>query len=146
MLGLFFVLAPSVSVQSRVTKESACDVPLNVTALTLIHTEISSGCAEDSKSCVPSPEIRIAAIAPEPENVVLIYLYKISVGKIIGSGPNVIWDLSNVEPGTYTITAAVDYEGNPWKRPLGTTQTKEITVTEKIERNADNEKVKDVGY
>lgn len=29
-------------------------------------------------------------------------------GKIVGQGPNVIWDLSGVEPGTYTITAGVD--------------------------------------
>ena len=125
-------------------QRSAFDVPLNVTALTLSHNKISFVCPEDSTNCTPSPEISISVTAPEPENVVLVYLYKISVGKIIGSGPNVVWDLSNVEPGTYTITAAVDFEGNPWKRPLGTTQTKEITITEKIERNEDNKKSKDL--
>lgn len=38
----------------------------------------------------------------------MIYDYKVSGGKIIGQGANVVWDLSGVKPGTYTITAAVD--------------------------------------
>ena len=38
----------------------------------------------------------------------LLYSYTVSGGKIIGQGQKVIWDLSGVAPGTYTITAGVD--------------------------------------
>ena len=39
---------------------------------------------------------------------VITYQYIVSAGKIVGSGPKVIWDLSGVQPGNYTITAGVD--------------------------------------
>ena len=35
-------------------------------------------------------------------------LLTVSGGRIVGSGANVTWDLSGVQPGTYTITSAVD--------------------------------------
>jgi hypothetical protein len=38
----------------------------------------------------------------------LTYNYTVSGGKIIGSGAEVIWDLSNALIGTYTITGGVD--------------------------------------
>ncbi len=43
-----------------------------------------------------------------PDNDILTYSYKISAGKIIGAGANVVWHLSGVGAGNYTITAAVD--------------------------------------
>jgi len=46
--------------------------------------------------------------AVDPENDVLIYQYTISGGRIVGTGARVMWDLNDVLPGTYTITAAVD--------------------------------------
>lgn len=53
-------------------------------------------------------KINITAKAIDPENDVLTYVYKVSGGKIIGTGANVTWDLSVVETGYYTITAAAD--------------------------------------
>lgn len=46
--------------------------------------------------------------ADDPENDVLTYAYKISAGKIVGVGSNVIWDLSEAAPGEYSITAGTD--------------------------------------
>jgi hypothetical protein len=59
---------------------------------------------------VSSPDmmINIATNAVDAENDVLDYYYVVSAGRIVGSGPNVQWDLSGVPPGTYTITARVD--------------------------------------
>ena len=57
----------------------------------------------------------------------LAYNYKVSGGKIIGKDEKVVWDLSGVKPGTYTITAAVD---NGCGFSCGKTQTKAITVKE----------------
>lgn len=68
--------------------------------------------------------IQIHTIAKDPENDLLTYSYVVSVGKIIGKGEKVIWDLSGVKPGTYTITAAVD-DGCGF---CGKTQTKTVIV------------------
>jgi hypothetical protein len=55
-----------------------------------------------------SRTIAILVKAEDPENDVLTYNYKVSAGRIIGVGAKVIWNLSDVDPGTYTVTASVD--------------------------------------
>jgi len=37
----------------------------------------------------------------DPENDVLTFSYKVSGGRIIGTGQKVKWDLTGVSPGTY---------------------------------------------
>ena len=74
-------------------------LPANVTNLALSHHEISA--------TVPR-QIDISTTAVDPENDVLTYNYTVSVGKIVGTGAKVVWDLSGVPPGTHTITAGVD--------------------------------------
>ena len=44
----------------------------------------------------------------DPENDVLTYNYTVSGGRIVGTGAAVQWDLSGLQPGSYTITAGVD--------------------------------------
>lgn len=63
--------------------------------------------------------VHTAASYREP----LFYNYNVTVGKIVGSGANVVWDLSGVAEGKYKITAQVD-DG----KGLITTQEKEIEV------------------
>ncbi len=46
--------------------------------------------------------------ALDPEIDVLMYNYQITGGRIIGVGHRVVWDLTDVNPGTYKITAGVD--------------------------------------
>lgn len=53
-------------------------------------------------------QIKITTVAQDPENDPLIYNYVVPAGRIIGTGAKVVWDLTGVPPGTYTITAAVD--------------------------------------
>lgn len=55
-----------------------------------------------------SAVISISTVARDPENDVLTYVYKVSAGKIVGTGANVTWDLSDVAPGVYTISVGVD--------------------------------------
>ncbi len=62
--------------------------------------------------------------AHDPENDVLTYAYKVSAGKIVGVGANVVWDLTGVEAGTYTLTAGVDDGAGI----IGTTITKAVIV------------------
>jgi hypothetical protein len=62
--------------------------------------------------------------ANDPENDVLTYAYKVSAGKIVGVGANVVWDMTGVEAGTYTLMAGVDDGAGI----IGTTITKAVIV------------------
>jgi hypothetical protein len=55
-----------------------------------------------------SRTVSVNVKAKDPENDVLTYNYKVSAGRIVGTGANVKWDLSGVASGSYSITAAVD--------------------------------------
>jgi len=89
--------------------------PANVTALALSHEVVSGTTAK---------EIKIETTAVDLENDVLTYVYNITAGRIIGRGVKVVWDLTGVPSGTYTITAGVD-DGCGL---CGATMTKTIVV------------------
>jgi hypothetical protein len=119
-----------------------CGLPPSVVAINLSETEIYIG---------KTQTIRVQTIATDPENT-LIYSYAVTGGKIVATdgtdtskfsvkventytmftekkpedGEKVIWDLSGVKPGTYTITAAVD-DGCGF---CGKTMTKTVIVKE----------------
>ena len=103
------------------------NAPANVTNLLLTQIEIIATCPKDSKSCSDKTRtIEISTEAVDPENDVLTYSYIVSGGRIIGTGAYVVWDLSGVAPGTYTITAGVDDSCGV----CGQTQTKTVKVVE----------------
>jgi len=52
--------------------------------------------------------VQLAANATDPDGDTLLYTYSTSGGRITGEGPNVSWDLTGVQPGTYTATVEVD--------------------------------------
>lgn len=103
--------------------------PADVTDITLSSDELTLPCLPGS---FPAPGVvvsdsmvvDIAVTAEDPENDVLTYHYTVSGGRIIGRGSNVKWDLSDVAPGSYTITAGVD-DGCGI---CGKAQTKTVTV------------------
>lgn len=105
-----------------------CPPPASVKSLTLSRTEVFSSCSADGKSCSDNERqtIEIFTEGVDPENDVLLYHYMVSGGKIIGQGAKVVWDLSGVKPGTYTITAGVDDGCGV----CGTTETKQVTMRE----------------
>lgn len=80
--------------------------------MTLSKTKINIGCdknAKDDKTCLTVNEkISVTTETTNIENSPLVYKYTVSIGKIIGEGKQVIWDLSGVSSGNYTITAAID--------------------------------------
>ena len=98
----------------------------NVTNLTLSRSEVTASCQTNGNHCSGSKGIEIYTEGFDPENDVLTYVYKVSGGRIIGAGAKVVWDLSGVAPGTYTITVGVD-DGCGI---CGATITKEIKVVE----------------
>jgi len=52
-----------------------------------------------------------AAVPPEAE---VILTWEVTAGRVIGEGEKVIWDLSGVAKGTYTITACAQYSLAGW--------------------------------
>lgn len=116
--------------------------PANVTRLNLSQNVIFKKCNSNESRCSENTEkIEIWAEAIDPENDTLLYLYKVSGGEIIGNGEKVIWDLSNVEPGIYTITAGVDDGCGV----CGETKTREVYVIEcpKVSRNDSENDIED---
>jgi hypothetical protein len=98
----------------------------DLTNVILSRTEIMTDCSVKNNSCTDNQLIEISTEATNPDNSVLIFEYQVSSGKIIGQGAKVIWDLSGVKPGTYTITAGVDNGCGI----CGTTKTMEVKVVE----------------
>ncbi|HWT00569.1 MAG TPA: hypothetical protein VN256_10000 [Pyrinomonadaceae bacterium] len=52
--------------------------------------------------------VQLAANATDPDGDTLLYTYTTTGGRVTGDGANVSWDLSGVQPGTYTATVEVD--------------------------------------
>ena len=99
----------------------------NVTGLALNQSEIIVACATNSQVCADkNRSIEVLTIAGEYENNIPTYVYTVSGGKIVGTGANVVWDLSDALPGTFAITAGVDYGCGV----CGQTQTRTVKVVE----------------
>lgn len=81
----------------------------SVKRLTLSQNVIFSGCGEEQERCSENKmTIEVWSEARDPDNDSLEYVYKVDGGKIVGKGEKVVWDLSEAEPGEYTIVAGVD--------------------------------------
>lgn len=65
---------------------------------------------DDGKNCPneEKPLIDVFAEAIDPDGDSLLYTYDVTGGKIIGSGKDVQWDLSDIQPGKYQIRIEVD--------------------------------------
>jgi K319-like protein len=77
-----------------------------------------------SETCVPSAsrEVQLTASASDPDNDTLLYTWSVTGGRISGEGRAVNWDLSGVNPGTYTATVEVN-DGNQHTANASTTVT-----------------------
>jgi hypothetical protein len=104
--------------------------PADVTAVALGANTITIGCRPGFRSrsgaCTDNRSVTVSATAVDPENDPLTYNYTVSGGRVVGTGSNVTWDLSGANPGTYTITTAVDDGCGV----CGKTNTQTITVAE----------------
>ncbi|PWT80002.1 MAG: hypothetical protein C5B44_06000 [Acidobacteria bacterium] len=74
--------------------------------------------------CTPSSsmQVTLTADARDPDNDTLLYTWSVTGGTITGEGRTVTWDLTGVQPGSYTATVTVD-DGNGHKVPASTTVT-----------------------
>jgi len=85
----------------------------NVTDLILSTIEITADCSvknlSEIQDCSYSKTINVETKggSDDPTDV-LTYEYEVSGGRIVGSGANVIWDLSGAKAGTYKIAAGIN--------------------------------------
>jgi hypothetical protein len=85
----------------------------DVVDLSLSHSTVVLSCQpgyrpREGDPVPTSTMIDVNTSAIDPENDVLTYDYTVSGGIIKGTGSNVKWDLTDSQPGTYTITAGAD--------------------------------------
>lgn len=84
-----------------------CPVP-KVERLDLIAPESALLCGEGDL-CIDKPtKITVKVTVGDYPPELLVFRYKVSAGEIVGTGDNVVWDLSKQPPGGYKITAWVD--------------------------------------
>ena len=103
--------------------------PPDVTDLKLSQTEVAASCPsgqvpQEGMDCDDNTTVKITTTAVDPEKDVVTYLYTVTGGRIVGQGANVYWNLTDIAPGDYTITAGVD-DGCGI---CGQTQTRKITI------------------
>jgi hypothetical protein len=86
--------------------------PPVINSFTASSTTITLACPPGtvSATCTPNANqtVQLAANATDPDGDTLLYTYTTTGGRITGDGPNVSWDLTGVQPGTYTTTVTVD--------------------------------------
>ena len=102
-------------------------LPARVVLLELNQTEIISDCPSGDNVCATNKILQVrtsAVISGECK-----YLYSVTAGKVIGEGADVEWDLTDVNPGTYTITAAINQFHENWGwQVFGETKTQTVIV------------------
>ena len=127
------IFRPFVKLFNKITgkREPMTRPFLHLECLELSKTEVSLSSSNGSQL------IEVKATASNG-NILLddtwrtTFHYAVSGGKIIGAdvnrfmGANVVWDLSGVAPGTYTITASADNGCGI----CGKTKTREVKVVE----------------
>jgi hypothetical protein len=73
---------------------------------------LAADCGPDqrpSEGCTATDStVQLAANATDPDGDTLLYTWSTTGGRITGDGANVSWDLSGVQPGTYTASVEVD--------------------------------------
>lgn len=95
-------------------------------SLSASASSITLPCPEGmiSSSCTPSSsrEVQLTAASSDPDNDTLLHTWSVTGGRISGEGRTVSWDLSGVNPGTYTATVEVN-DGNTHTANSSTTVT-----------------------
>lgn len=75
-----------------------------------------------SSTCTPSAtrDVQLTATSADPDNDTLLHTWSVTGGRVTGEGRAVTWDLSGVNPGTYTASIEVN-DGNQHTANASTT-------------------------
>ena len=95
------------SAQTNRRDRRATQVPTQPPTVTLsAERTVLTICPRDTSQA--PPQVQLRADARSPEGNPLRYTWTTTAGRIIGDGPNPTWDLSGVQPGTYTAAVEVN--------------------------------------
>ena len=103
--------------QRILLKENSYEViPLaKVTRLILDKTELIAACPAGrlKRKLCPSGNcgVSVSTVAVAPDSRNLSFKYKVSSGEIVGSGDRVMWNLTGLSPGKYSITVSSSGDG-----------------------------------
>lgn len=131
-LFLFSVSDKTQNISKKISTPSPTKTPVNekengVEELILDENTVYLICPGDEYSCTEDNlNIKIKSLSKNAEKDKLNYYYTVSGGQIIGEGANVVWNLSGVRPGKYSITASVGKDNIIY----GKTITKTVEVEE----------------
>ena len=110
--------------QKVLVKEDSYEIvsPAKIKQLLLDKTELVAACPVGRLKRVRCPSgncnVSVTTVAAlSYEGGTFTYKYKVSDGKIIGSGERVVWDVSGLKPGKYEITAVPSVEGVAFGNP-----------------------------
>ncbi|HKZ02916.1 MAG TPA: hypothetical protein VJ180_11780, partial [Pyrinomonadaceae bacterium] len=97
-----------------------------VTSVTASTASINLPCptGPSVESCTPTSDrdVQLTAVASDPDNDTILYAWSVTGGQISGEGRTVTWNLSGLNPGTYTATVTVN-DGNQHTATGSTTLT-----------------------
>ena len=86
--------------------------PTTAVSATPSRVVLAANCGPDqipAEGCTATGStVQLAANATDPDGDTLLYTWSTTGGRITGDGANVTWDLSGVQPGTYTASVEVD--------------------------------------
>ena len=69
---------------------------------------LSCNSGETSTVCKTDGKVQLKSVASDADGDTLLYTYSVTGGRISGDGPEVVWDLSGLEAGSYTSSVEVD--------------------------------------
>jgi hypothetical protein len=101
LLALAAFVNSSPQAQSGQTSTSQQPVPPTVSLES--NMQVITICA-DSEGSRAETQVRLRANAVSPEGNPFRYRWIVSGGRIVGDGADVVWDLSDAQPGTYSAT------------------------------------------
>jgi hypothetical protein len=128
--ALLFATATFVYTSSQASQQTGTPTPPQNQPPTITldsEAQVVTLCP-DAES-IANPRIRLRARGVSPEGKPLRYRWNVSGGRLEGEGTDVVWDLSDAQPGVYN--AAVTVESGPVDNPLCTA----FTSTKVVVRN-----------
>jgi hypothetical protein len=108
--------SPITSLQTQMTN-ILYGLPWSIQSIQLSPSFIDRPCPSGmkSESCsTTSNQVQVSADAGKPDDGEVSFEWEVTAGRVIGVGEKVIWDLSGVPKGTYTITAWAEYSFAGW--------------------------------
>jgi len=116
---LFTVIVAALFASSQLAIVNRSETTTNDFEIIFDKTEvvIPCRCLERKVKAEDEPELQVSIVTSTAVRNPLTFNYAVSGGKVIGSGPIVVWDLDEMAPGTYEISVEItDGENKIGKR------------------------------